>query len=233
MGPHLATSGGVDNISFEYWSDPLCIWAFVAQPRLEHVLEEWGAEVDVQYHVVPVFGSVAQRFRDGAWAKGGPEARAAATRHIAEKHGAVGVTGEGWLRDCPASSWPAGAAVKAAFEMEADHEADPGLAADFQLALRRRFFVANENIARRVVQLSVAEAVRLPRGPLERRLDDGTAWAALLEDHQRKETLRIQGSPAYVFDGGRAQLYGNFPQDILEATVESLVRGLDPGCSTC
>ena len=67
----------------------------------------------------------------------------------------------------------------------------------------------------------------------ERRLDDGSALAAVCEDHAEKERLRLQGSPTYVFDGGRAVLYGNFDYAILQSTIEELVRGIDPGGSAC
>lgn len=42
---------------FSYWSDPLCIWALVAQKKLDRVLAELGEHVHVEYRVVPVFGS--------------------------------------------------------------------------------------------------------------------------------------------------------------------------------
>ena len=85
----------------------------------------------------------------------------------------------------------------------------------------------------RTVQLSLAEAEGLVRAPIETQLDDGTALAAVWEDHTEKERLRIQGSPTYVFDGGRAMLYGNFDYRILRSTVEELVQGSRPGRSPC
>ncbi len=217
----------MDHIDFDYWSDPLCIWAYVAQPKLEHVLDAWGEQVHVSYHVVPVFGSVVQRFRDGKWAKAGPEGRAETTRRVAAEHG-FEVSGACWLGDCPASSWAAGVALEGVFAMEAAGEIEAGKGAAYQLAMRRRFFEDNENVARRRVQLELAEALSVPRAGLESRLDDGSALAALFEDHDRRQRMGIQGSPTFVFDGGRAMLYGNFSEDVLSATVAELVRGLHP-----
>lgn len=223
----------VQTLEFEYWSDPLCIWAYVAQPKLDHVLTRWKRCVDVRYHVVPVFGSIPWRFREGPWSSQGPEGRAAATQHIAQEHGMNDVGGECWLVDCPASSWPAGAALEAVFAMEQEEEIPKGAAAAYQLAMRRRFFVDGKNVTRRRVQLALAEELEVPRASLERRLDDGSAIARLHEDHERKDRLRIQGSPTYVFDAGRAMFYGNFPLEVLTATVEKLVDGLDLGGSAC
>lgn len=220
-------------IPFEYWSDPLCIWAFVAQDKLDTLLEEHGHRLDVAYRIVPVFGSVPHRFSRGSWAQAGPEGRAASTRRVAHERGHPEVSGQVWIDDPPASSWSSGAAAKAVFAMEQAEETASGAGAAYLLALRRAFFCDDRNIARRDVQLQLAEALGIDRGPLTRRLDDGTAVAALWEDHLERESLRLQGSPTFVFDGGRAQLYGNFDHAILDATVASLEKGLDVGGSDC
>lgn len=216
-----------------YWSDPLCIWAFVAQSKLDRVAEEFNGQLQFDYHVVPVFGSVPWRFKKGPWVNEGVEGRVEATRRIASENGFAEVTGEIWKRDPPASSWSPGAAIKAVFALEAEGEIAQGTAADFQWRLRKRLFLDNKNVARREEQLAVAEQLGLSRAPIERRLDDGSALSALWEDHLLKEQLRIQGSPTYVFDHGRAMLYGNFDFSILEATIRELTRGLSPGASAC
>ncbi len=218
-------------LRFSYWSDPLCIWALVAQSKLERVLSEFGEEVQVDYRVVPIFGSVPWRFETGPWASEGVEGRCRATRTIAEKHGRSDVSGDCWGKAMPASSWAAAAAIKAVFALK-DGLGDLNGPA-YQRMLRERFFVEEENIALRSVQLQVAEQLDLPRAPIERSLDDGSALAAVWEDHTEKERLRLQGSPTYVFDGGRAMLYGNFGYGILKSTVEELLRGAGPGGTAC
>lgn len=220
-------------VEFSYWSDPLCIWAFVAQRRLEQVLESHAGRLVVRYHTVPVFGSVPWRFAAGPWAVLGVEGRVEATRRIAQEHGIEGVSGEAWRSAQPASSWSPGAAVRACFAAEQEGEAPAGAGAAYELRMRQRFFLDDVNVALRGAQLALAEEVGVPPSSLERRLDDGSALAALWEDYQEKERLRVQGSPTYVFDGGRAQLYGDFPYSILEATVEALLGGRAPGASAC
>ncbi len=220
-------------LSFGYWSDPLCIWAFVAQRKLVSLLERHGDRLEVDHHIVPVFGSVPERFSTGSWSKAGVEGRVSATARIAAEHGHPEVTGEIWRTDPPASSWAAGAPVKAVNALEKAGALPAGSAADYLWQLRKAVFVENRNIARRSVQLEVAEAQGLPRAPIEAALDDGSALATLFEDHQERERLKIQGSPTYVFDGGRAMLYGNFDEAILHTTVEQLVAGLEAGRSPC
>lgn len=216
-----------------YWTDPLCIWAFVAEDRLERLLADFGDHLDLQHRVVPVFGSVPWRFAEGPWAKGGVEGRVAATAKIAREHGHPEVTGEVWRTAGATSSWAAGAALEAVFALAREGEIDGALAPRYQRRMRERFFVDGQNVCARGVQLALAEEVGVPVGSLARRLDDGSALARLWEDFQEKERLKILGSPTYVFDEGRAQLYGDFPYGVLRATVEELIRGAAPGASRC
>ena len=45
--------------------------------------------------------------------------------------------------------------------------------------------------------------------------------------------IEVGGRRDARFDGGRAQLYGNFDESILEATLDALEKGLDIGGSDC
>ncbi|MCO4747486.1 MAG: DsbA family protein [Proteobacteria bacterium] len=214
----------MSSFRFSYWSDPLCIWAFVAQPKLDRVLAEFGDRIAVDYRVVPVFGSVPQRFRDGSWSKQGVEGRVAATRRIAEAQGRDDVTGEGW-RKMPASSWSPGASIKAVFALAEQGVIEAKCATDYQWRLRERFFLDDVNIAHRKEQLALVEACGIPTAKVEAMLDDGTALALLWEDHAEREKLGVRGSPSYVFDGGRTLFYGNFSYEPLRATIEAMVAG--------
>lgn len=220
-------------LSFEHWSDPLCIWALVGQPKLDRIVEELGDKLDVEHHVVPVFGSIPWRFREGPWAPAGVEGRVEATRTIAAQHGRSDVSGECWVRDCPASSWSAGVAVEAVLLLEREGRVPRGTGAAYHRLVRERFFVTAANVAKRDVQLAIAEELGIERAGMEAHIDDGSAIGALWEDIRRKEQLCIQGSPTFVFERGRAMLYGNFAYGILRATVDELVRGLDVGASRC
>ena len=220
-------------LSFSHWTDPLCIWAFVAQDQLDRLLVEHAPRLAVDSRIVPIFGSVAWRFKHGPWSSGGVEARVRATAEIAQAHGHPEVDGACWRGDCPSSSWAPGAAIKAVWALEHAGHVEPGMTGHYQHALRRRFFVEAQNISRRSVQLEAAEALGIARAGIENSLDDGSALALLAEDLQEKERLKLQGSPTYVFDNGRAMLYGNFRYGVLHATVEELLRGLGPEGSAC
>jgi predicted DsbA family dithiol-disulfide isomerase len=220
-------------IRFSYWSDPLCIWAYVAQGKLDRLLAGHARTLDVSYRVVPVFGSVRWRFEHGPWASEGVEGRVRKTAEIAHRFGHPEATGECWRAAAQTSSWSAGAAIKAVSLAQDAGVCGPHGTASYQLALRRSFFVDGLNIGLRSVQLAVAEHCGIAREGIEGALDDGRALAALWEDHQERETLGIQGSPTYVFDDGRAILYGNVSEGVINATVDELLGGTIAGRSEC
>lgn len=227
------TPSATEPLSFVHWSDPLCIWAFVAQARHERVLLDYGERIRVRHRVVPVFGSIVQKFRSGSWAEAGHAGRAAKTREIAERFGISDVDGSMWESDPPSSSWSPGMAVMAVRGMVERGEVSPDADRVYLEALRRAAFVDNRNTARRAVQLEVAESLDLDRGTIEADLDDGTALASLWEEHLDREADRVQGSPCYVFDGGREMLYGNVADTVIRATIDALLDGLEPGGSEC
>ena len=220
-------------LRFAYWSDPLCIWAFVAQRPLEALLETHAGRLDVDYHVIPVFGSVPHRFRVGSWAAAGVEGRVAATAKVAAEHGHPEVDGSCWRRATPTSSWAVGAAIKAVFVDEAAGLQPEGAGPMFQKDMRQAFFVEGLNTSHRAVQLERAEALGLDVAQLARQLDSGLGLALLAEDDEERQRARLQGSPTWVFDGGRAVLYGRVNQAVLRHTVLDLLAGLAPGGSSC
>ena len=218
----------------EYWTDPFCVWAFVAEPSLERLCARYEGQIVVRHRIVPVFGSVVRRFATGAWAAKGPAGRAEVTARVAREHRPdVPVTGQVWIDDPPASSWSAGLAAKAVSLLEEAGEAPDRAAARYLTAMRHRFFVENVNLARREAQLALAEELDLPVAGIEARLDDGRALAALYEDHEDRLAANVSGSPTYLFDGGRTRIYGNFREEVLDATVRTYLEGTLGGGSIC
>jgi predicted DsbA family dithiol-disulfide isomerase len=217
----------------EHWSDPLCVWAFLAEPKLDRLLAAFPDRVEVRWRVVPLFGSVRARFTDGPWREDGPAGRARKTAELCARHGWPAITGRVWEADTPATSWAAAAAFEAVALLERQGEVAPGTSGEWLRRLRRRFFVDDRNVARRDEQRAVAEELGLPWDRVADALDDGRALAAVFEAHEQRQRQGLQGSPSFVFDGGRAILYGDVHEGVLHATVEQLLAGRAAGASRC
>lgn len=213
----------------DHYSDVLCIWAYCAHVRVKELRHRFGEQISVRYHYVPVFGSTPKKIGAGWAERGGFDAYAEHVRKTAARFPHVRVGDSAWARVRPASSAAPHLFLKAVQLLEGGGPSPAeGPYERVDWALRTAFFEDGRDIARRDVQLEVAEAHGLPRAPLEAAMDGGTAMAALLEDVEAQTTQKIEGSPTLVFNGGRQKLYGNVGYRVLEANVEELLHKPDP-----
>ena len=207
-----------------YFSDLLCVWAYIAQLRIDAVRRAFGDQVVFEHRVCSVFGDTARKIPATWGQEGGYQAFNAHLRQAVAAFPEVELNPEVWLTARPASSWSAHLFLKAAQLDEAAGGGAPGLAEQLDRALRRAFFVEARDIARREVQDEVAAGLGLDLPRIGAAIADGRAFAALASDHQDAEAMRIQGSPSFVLNDGRQKLYGNVGFRILEANIQELLR---------
>jgi predicted DsbA family dithiol-disulfide isomerase len=220
-------------ITMIHFSDVLCIWAYGAQIRLDEVRAHFGARVIPEYRFVSVFGSTAQKIGAGWAERGGFSGYARHMESVAARFPHVTVSPDAWERVRPASSTSPHLFLKAVQLLSAD---SPAAALErFEAAawaLRVAFFRDARDIARREVQLEVAEALALPVGQLEASLADGRAFAALSEDADAQQRLRVEGSPTFLLNEGRQRLYGNVGYRAIAANIEELLHAPEPAMAS-
>ena len=68
---------------------------------------------------------------------------------------------------------------------------------------------------------------------IEQVIKEGTALAALMNDMEKKELLKLEGSPSYVMNDGRQKLYGNIGYRVIEANVTELLEHGNNQLSWC
>ena len=66
-------------LTVSYFSDVLCVWAYVAQVRLDALRRQFGARVRVEHRFLHLFGDVETRMATGWGDKGGA---AGYSRHV-------------------------------------------------------------------------------------------------------------------------------------------------------
>jgi predicted DsbA family dithiol-disulfide isomerase len=54
----------------DYYTDILCVWAWVDQRRIEELNRQLGDNIELRYHYVDVFGDVAKKM-DAQWKQRG------------------------------------------------------------------------------------------------------------------------------------------------------------------
>jgi predicted DsbA family dithiol-disulfide isomerase len=207
-----------------YFSDVLCVWAYLAELRIDAVRRTFGDQVEFSYRFCSVFGDTARKIPTTWAAKGGYEGFNAHLRHSAEAFPELKVNADIWLTVRPASSWGPHLFLKSVQLDEAAGGCAPGTAQEALRCLRRAFFEDARDIARWEVQREAGEQAGVDIRRAETRMQDGSAFAALASDYQDAEAMRVQGSPSFVFNAGRQTLYGNVGFRIIEANIQELLR---------
>jgi predicted DsbA family dithiol-disulfide isomerase len=221
----------MSKVQVTYFSDVLCIWAYVAQARLDETVSVFGADVSIDHKFVSVFGDARTKIATAWKDRGGAEGYNSQVLGIAARFPHVQVDPRVWIDVQPASSWSPHLFLSALLESERDRTPDAlvsPLAASVMWAFRRGFFAEGRDIGRFDVQADLARPFGVDLADVERRIADGTAYARLVANQQDAERLKLEGSPTFVLNEGRQKLYGNVGFRIIEANIRELLREPNP-----
>jgi predicted DsbA family dithiol-disulfide isomerase len=213
----------------QHFSDILCVWAYIANARLEHIAERYRDRISIDIRVCPVFpdaaNKIAAEWRDRGGAKGYGEH----VRNVVNSFGHVKIHPDAWSDVVPKSSTSVHMFMKA---VEAVDDGSTDLTipvADRRVhrvawALRCAFFAEAKDISDWRVQREIAETAGLDPATIEASLRSGEAAMRLDRDMQLCQKLNIAGSPTFVMNDGRQVLYGNVGAHLIEANVDELFR---------
>lgn len=213
----------------QHFSDVLCVWAYVAHARLEHIAKRYGNRIALDIRFCSVFpdarNKIAANWRD----RGGAKAYAEHVRSIVNSFGHVEIHPDVWSVVQPATSTSAHLFLKAVEVVENDigESSRPlreRLIHRAAWAFRCAFFKEAKDISNWSVQSDVAEKAGLDVKSIEKALGTGEAAARLDADMSLCKQLNILGSPTFAMNDGRQILYGNVGAHLIEANVEELFR---------
>jgi predicted DsbA family dithiol-disulfide isomerase len=205
-------------VTMTVFHDVLCVWAYVAQVRIDEAKAEFGPQLEIVPRCCSVFGDTAAKIGVGWADRGGYDGFNRHVRAVADRFEHIDVDPRVWLDTRPASSLGAHLTVKAL------QHVDHALVDPFTRALRAAFFVECLDIGRWSVQRDVLQLVGADVPAVEATLESGVAHAALASDIAAAEEARIQGSPTFVLNEGRQVLYGNVGYLVLQANIRELLR---------
>ena len=142
-------------IRVTYFSDILCVWAHIAQLRLDAVERTFGERVVVEPRFCAVFGDTARKVAT-TWAdKGGYAGFNAHLRHAVAGFPEIELDPDLWLSVRPASSLSPHLYLKAVQLAETSGDLPRGALDRAQRAFRRAFFAQARDIARRDIQAEI------------------------------------------------------------------------------
>lgn len=215
-------------IEIEYYSDILCIWAWVAQRRIDELNKRLGDKVFIKHHYVDIFGDVPSKMEKSWKERGGYLGYAEHVQQSVLRFEGVRVNPKIWLETRPKTSANVHLVLKA-IELLYGQAQQVHMAFKF----RKYFFVEAFDLGNMNVLLSLVEKEGLKIDKIKQVLDDGSAIALLMNDYQMSKDQNIKGSPSYVMDGGRQTLYGNVSFQILFANIEELLKTSNDSASWC
>ena len=211
-------------VSIDYFSDLLCVWAYVAQARVDELHQRFGSEIRIVHRYCPVFADTAHKIGAGWADRGGYQGFGKHVREVAARFGHVEVHPGLWDSVRPASSTGAQLYLKAVELLEGPTGLPAGLARRLSWQLRLGFFRDGLDIGSLAVLRELAAGLGVPADVVQAEIDSGRAYAALAADERDKDHYRIEGSPSFVLNEGRQKLYGNVGYRVLDANIRELLR---------
>lgn len=206
-------------LEVEYYTDVLCIWAWVAQRRVYELDRQFASKIQLRCFYLDVFGDSVSKIEMDWGERGGYKAYAEHVRESAAAYCELPVNTKTWSEVRPVTSASAHVLIKA---VEREHGA--ATASKAALAIRNAFFIDARDISCMPVLREVIQSLNLDWQALDDHLQSGAALAALMADYKQCRSKNIQGSPSYVMDRGHQTLYGNVGFRVIQANIEELLR---------
>ncbi|PCI65606.1 MAG: disulfide bond formation protein DsbA [Piscirickettsiaceae bacterium] len=219
-------------VDIYYFTDILCIWAYVAQIRMDELKKTFGEQIRVHQKFVQVFGSIESKIQ-GAWAKnGGIEGYGKHVQEVATGFKHIQLHDDIWHKNTPTSSMSCHLYLKAVQLLGNKGQLDSN--SDVAIwAMREAFFKNLVDISSAKGQQQVTESLGLPWSAIQALICSGEAFAALAEDAQLVDKYSVKGSPTLVMNEGRQVLYGNVGYKVMEANVQELLNHSERQVSWC
>jgi len=218
----------MDRNEIDYYSDVLCVWAWIAQRRLEEAGDEWGGRIHLKHHFVNVFGDTADKVGKQWSDRGGYAGFATHVRESAAPYETAPVNADVWTKIRPRTSATAHLVLKAA-----EFAKGPEAASRLEFKLREAFFIDAADIGTTGAVLEIADDTGFDKADLSSAIESGAAIAELLADYDRAKALGIRGSPSWVMNDGRQILYGNVGYRLISANIEEVLKRPAEQASWC
>jgi predicted DsbA family dithiol-disulfide isomerase len=223
----LVTTGvTMKPIHIFYFSDVLCIWAYIAQIRLDELKATFQDKVVIEPHFVSVFGNAREKLENRWRDKGGLKGYSDHIHEVVKKFDHITVHPDIWTRVVPPSSTSCHLFLHAirSLEMKGIFEPSETVFEKATWAFREAFFTQMANVSDRKVQYAIAEQLGLPISAIQEQIDSGEAYTQLSKDFDLVKEHTVSISPTLIFNEGRQRLNGNVGYRVIEANIRELLH---------
>lgn len=229
-------------IQISYVSDVLCVWAYVAEARVDELRKEFGSSIELEYRFIPVFGATLHRIAKGWKERGGYAGFGEHVRGVAKEFPHVSVHERAWTEVAPTTSSAAHEVLCAVRLLTEEGTLDSARREELEgrnlleeaiWQVRLAFFEHARDISNREVLFEILGQVGIPLPAIEAKLSSGQAMAELCRDIELRDEHKIEGSPTYYLNQGRQKLYGNVGYRVVSANLRELLEQPGHQASWC
>ena len=222
----------MSSVRLSYYSDVLCIWAYVAQRRLEQLVQKFGSKITIETHFCSVFPDAWGQIEEKWKTRDGFDGFNRHINEIASKFPHIEVHQRLWLETRPRTSAGPHLFLKAIEIIERDrngHESKPlpyldRLSTRAAWELRRAFFASAKDISDWHIHIEIAALLGVDYKLVDEKIRSSEAVAQLAADYSLSQKNSVVGSPTFILNDGRQKLFGNIGYRLLEANVQELLR---------
>lgn len=216
------------SVVIDYYSDILCVWAWIAQRRIDELNDKLSSKIELRYHYLDVFGDARNKIPN-QWAdRGGYSGFAKHVTNSAAPYPDAPINPDIWHKVRPNTSANAHLVLKA---VQLCYGKEKSI--DMALLIRQAFYIDGQDIGQLSLLFSLLESEGIDGERINKALFDGSAMASLMADYQQAKALSLQGSPSYIIDNGRQVLYGNVGYRVLLANIEEHLKQPTEEASWC
>jgi len=225
----------MEPIRISYFSDVLCIWAYIAQVRLEELKTTFQDKIAIDYHFVSVFGNAREKLENRWREKGGLKGYSDHVQGVVKKFNHITIHSDIWTKVTPASSTSCHLFLHAIqlLELKGIIPASEKAFEQATWRVREAFFTELADVSDRKVQCAIAEQLGLPIAAIQAQIDSGEAYALLSKDFDLVKEHTVAVSPTLIFNEGRQRLNGNVGYRVIEANIRELLHNPPDEQSWC
>ena len=223
----------MNTVKINYFSDVLCIWAYLAHVRIEELEKSYPSEIELHPGFFQVFGFATEKLNNNWKDKGGIEAYDRHIVKVTEAFDHIEVKPNVWALTQPKSSMPAHLYLSAIKHLENLNRIEAGTLSKTMWNFRLSFFKEGLDISNFEILDSIASKMQLPIAEIKVALDSGIAHAELSKDLLQAQNLNVNVSPTLIFNEGRQKLAGNVGYRVIEANIKELLSNPKSQKSWC
>ena len=220
-------------ITIDYFTDILCIWAYIAQRRIDELEQEFGSQVKVISQFFPVFGNTKKKMATQWQTRGGFEGYAHHVQTIAKSFDHTSLHPDVWSSNAPSSSLQSHLYLAAIKSLVMDDQCDHTSIAKAAGLLREAFFCHAQNIADANILDHILEKNNFDIASIKTKILNGEAFAVMSEDMKMAMELNVRSSPTMIFNEDRQRLSGNVGYKIIQANIRELIDSPNKQQSWC